>query len=61
MNLLKLIKSWLEKHLAPRSGLFYIGGSDVLPPPLEREEEEKAIIAMESGDEIGRASCRERV
>ena len=51
MNLLTLIKSWLEKHLAPGSGLFYIGGSDVLPPPLEREEEEKAIVAMESGDE----------
>ena len=54
MNLLKLIKSWLEKHLAPRSGLFYIGGSDVLPPPLEREEEEKAIIAMENGDEAAK-------
>ena len=54
MNLLTLIKSWLEKHLAPRSGLFYIGGSDVLPPPLEREEEEKAIIAMESGDEAAK-------
>ena len=54
MNLLKLIKSWLEKHLAPRSGLFYIGGSDVLPPPLEREEEEKAITAMENGDEAAK-------
>ena len=54
MNLLTLIKSWLEKHLAPDSGLFYIGGSDVLPPPLEREEEEKAIIAMENGDEAAK-------
>ena len=54
MNLLKLIKSWLEKHLAPGSGLFYIGGSDVLPPPLEREDEEKAIIAMENGDEAAK-------
>ncbi len=54
MNLLTLIKSWLEKHLAPGSGLFYIGGSDVLPPPLEREEEEKAIIAMENGDEAAK-------
>ena len=54
MNLLTLIKSWLEKHLAPGSGLFYIGGSDVLPPPLEREEEEKAIVAMESGDEAAK-------
>ena len=54
MNLLKLIKSWLEKHLALGSGLFYIGGSDVLPPPLEREDEEKAIIAMENGDEAAK-------
>ena len=54
MNLLTLIKSWLEKHLAPGSGLFYIGGSDVLPPPLGREEEEKAIIAMENGDEAAK-------
>ena len=54
MNLLTLIKSWLEKHLAPGSGLFYIGGSDVLPPPLGREEEEKAITAMENGDEAAK-------
>ena len=54
MNLLTLIKSWLEKHLTPGSGLFYIGGSDVLPPPLGREEEEKAITAMENGDEAAK-------
>ena len=54
MNLLTLIKSWLEKHLASGSGLFYIGGSDVLPPPLGREEEEKAITAMENGDEAAK-------
>lgn len=54
MNLLKLIKSWLEEHLAPASGLFYIGGSDILPPPLERDDEEKAIAAMENGDEAAK-------
>ncbi|MBP3483646.1 MAG: RNA polymerase sporulation sigma factor SigE [Oscillospiraceae bacterium] len=54
MNLLTLIKNWLEKHLTPGSGLFYIGGSDVLPPPLGREEEEKAITAMENGDEAAK-------
>lgn len=54
MNLLKLIKSWLEKHLAPGSGLFYIGGSDILPPPLEHEDEEKAIISMENGDDAAK-------
>lgn len=31
-------------------GVLYIGGSDTLPPPLGREEEEKAIAALESGD-----------
>ena len=52
MNIIKLIKQWLEKHFAPLSSeLFYIGGSDILPAPLERDEEEKAILAMEAGDE----------
>ena len=52
MELFKKIKAWLEKHFAPApSELFYIGGSDILPAPLEREEEEQAIIAMEAGDE----------
>lgn len=52
MELFKKIKAWLEKHFAPApSELFYIGGSDILPAPLEREEEEQAILAMESGDE----------
>lgn len=33
MNILKLIRDWLEKHFAPApSDLFYIGGSDILPP-----------------------------
>ena len=52
MELLKKIKAWLEKHFAPApSELFYIGGSDILPPPLGRDEEERAILAMEAGDE----------
>ena len=36
------------------SPVFYIGGSDTLPPPLEREEEERAINALEQGDEAAR-------
>ena len=52
MELFKKIKAWLEKHFAPApSELFYIGGRDILPAPLEREEEEQAILAMEAGDE----------
>ena len=30
--------------------VFYIGGSDTLPPPLPRAEEEKAIAALDNGD-----------
>ena len=30
--------------------VFYIGGSDTLPPPLPRTEEEKAIAALDNGD-----------
>ena len=34
--------------------LYYIGGSDTLPPPLEREREESAIAALNAGDEAAR-------
>ena len=27
--------------------LFYIGGSDVLPPPLEKEREDSILTALE--------------
>lgn len=34
--------------------LFYIGGSDTLPPPLEKSAEEEAIRLAENGDEAAR-------
>lgn len=34
--------------------VFYIGGSDTLPPPLEREVEERAIAALDEGDDQAR-------
>ncbi len=34
--------------------VFYIGGSETLPPPLERGEEERAIAALDRGDEAAR-------
>lgn len=36
------------------SNVFYIQGSDVLPKPLEKEEEQAALIALEHGDEEAR-------
>jgi len=52
MKILKRLAKWLESVLSPEdSGIYYIGGSDILPAPLERDEEEKAILKMEQGDE----------
>ena len=42
---------------APR--LFYIGGSDTLPPPLEKAEEEAAIASMMEGDHGARQALIE--
>jgi len=42
----------LEKlGLISHKNVYYIGGSDVLPPPLKPEEEEKTLEAMEQGQE----------
>ena len=37
--------------LAPQRDIFYIGGSDILPPPLKGQEEQKALEDIELGDE----------
>ena len=39
--------------------VFYIGGSDTLPPPLEREEEAAALDALEAGDDAARRTLIE--
>ena len=45
------LRFWLIDHgLIAQKTVFYIGGSDSLPPPLEREEEAKLIARMDSGD-----------
>ncbi len=52
MNLFDTVKKWLLVHLLPAPpDLYYIGGSDVLPPPLDKVREETAIRASEAGDE----------
>ncbi|MGN0977077.1 MAG: RNA polymerase sporulation sigma factor SigE [Faecousia sp.] len=48
---MKLLE-WLKKlGLIKETGIYYIGGSDVLPPPLKGTEEQEALEAMERGDE----------
>lgn len=41
-------------------GIFYIGGSDVLPPPLSGEEERKMLKAYAEGSQEARAVLIER-
>jgi len=38
----------------PAAGIYYIGGSDTLPPPLEAEAERAAIAALAAGDTAAR-------
>ena len=41
------VKTWFLRLLGiSPARLLYIGGSDVLPPPLPRAEEERAVAAM---------------
>ena len=48
---MKLLE-WLKKlGLIPEKGIYYIGGSDILPPPLKGAEEQEALEAIERGDE----------
>ena len=45
----------LLRRLFERKGpVHYIGGSDVLPPPLDREEEAAALALLEQGDRAAR-------
>ena len=47
-SLLKFLE-WLG--LVPQQNVFYIGGSDILPPPLKGKDEQDALEALERGDD----------
>ena len=50
-----MLKNFLIRigWLAPDT-VYYIGGSDVLPPPLKGEEEQKALEELEQGSEAAK-------
>lgn len=55
--------NWLQRVLMKLGfypSLYYIGGTDVLPSPLKGAEEQKALDAMENGDENAKALLIER-
>ena len=37
--------------ICPQQQIYYIGGSDILPPPLKGQQEQDALEALEQGDE----------
>ena len=43
------LRLWLARAFGGRKGIYYINGPDVLPQPLNREEEADAIAALEAG------------
>lgn len=50
--MMELVKGFLEWiGILPKQEIYYIGGSDVLPPPLKGQEEDDALEALEQGCE----------
>ena len=43
-----------------QKNVYYIGGADVLPPPLKGEDEQAALLALEQGDENAKGQLIER-
>lgn len=57
--MLNLVKRMLSLVVFSGKSVFYIGGSEVLPPPLKGEEERKALEALEEGDETAKRNLVE--
>ena len=56
MNLRKLLSLL---GLTREQDIFYIGGSDILPPPLKGQQEQEALEALEQGDEAAKQALVE--
>ena len=57
--MLKFVNRMLSFVVFSGKSVFYIGGSEVLPPPLKGEEERKALEALEEGDETAKRNLVE--
>lgn len=55
----KLLAFFAKLGLVQEHGIYYIGGSDVLPPPLKGEQEQKALEALERGEESAKQTLVE--
>ena len=50
----KLLAFLVKIGMIPGSPVYYIGGADVLPPPLKGEEIQRTLEALEQGDEAAK-------
>ncbi len=56
----KLFQFLIRIGIIGKHEVHYIGGSDVLPPPLKGQEELDALTALEAGDEQAKQALIER-
>ncbi len=50
----------LKLGIIKRNAIYYIGGADVLPPPLKGADEQAALQGLENGDEASKQLLIER-
>lgn len=56
----RIITFLIKIGLFQKKSVYYIGGTDVLPPPLKGLEEQEALEALECGDEAAKQLLIER-
>ena len=57
MKIMELFRHWMVKETPC---VHYIGGTDILPPPLKGEEEQQALDELEKGSEDAKQQLIER-
>lgn len=68
MNLLQILKEsintiyviYIGNDEIEKMPIYYIGGSQTLPPPLSQEEEETVLNSLAKGDELAKKTLVER-
>ena len=53
--MIEKLKQWIKQFWSLKSGgIYYIGGADVLPPPLKGTQEQQALEALDRGEEAAK-------
>lgn len=56
----KLIGFFMKIGWVQQGSVYYIGGADILPPPLKGADEQEALLSLEQGDEAAKQLLIER-